>query len=73
MPSKDELCYPGPALTQRRDCLLQFLVHASLKGRAFYMRKGHALNAPNDPIFIRRRSNEDLLVMRQWNLETWSI
>lgn len=52
MPSKDELYYPGPALTQRRDCLLQFLVHASLKGRAFYMRKGRALNAPNNRLLL---------------------
>ena len=48
IPSKDKLYYAGPALTQRSDHMLQSLVEASLKGRDLCMRKGSALNAPND-------------------------
>jgi len=55
MPSKDTLCYVGLALTQRCDDLPQTLIHASLKGKVLFMRKGRALNAPNN-LFL---SNED--------------
>jgi len=66
IPSKDKLSYTKPALTQRSNCLLQSLIHASLKERSLCIRKGHALNAPNDPFSIKQRSKQDLPVMRQW-------
>ena len=65
MPSKDELCYAWPTLTQRCDYLMKFLVQASLKRKISLMRKGRALNAPNDLLL----SDEDLPVMRQQTLE----
>ena len=52
MPSKDEFCFAKPALTQRCDCLLQFLIHTNLKEKFLCMRKGRALNAPNNRLLL---------------------